>query len=115
MKKIFEVIYAFLVGLIGDDVSEEVTKALADLKAMIDSLTDETKTAEEVANECESITLMSLPLPDGSVQRTFALNIKKLNDIQEVTKNLPQVLNEYIESKDIVQIVNEMTKLKNNL
>ncbi len=36
MKSILEIIYALLVGLIGDDVSEEVTKALADLKAMID-------------------------------------------------------------------------------
>lgn len=90
---------------------------LFELSKRIRNITDDKKTytAEEVASECESITLMSLPLPNGSVQRTFALNIKKLNDIQEVTKNLPQVLNEYIESKDIVQIVNEMTKLKNNL
>ena len=48
MKSILEIIYALLVGLIGDDVSEEVTKALADLKAMIDELEDETKTEEEV-------------------------------------------------------------------
>lgn len=50
MKKILEIIYALLIGLIGDDVTEDVTKALADLKTMIDSLADETKTAEEVAN-----------------------------------------------------------------
>lgn len=50
MKKILEIIYALLIGLIGDDVTEDVTKALADLKAMIDSLTDETKTPEEVQN-----------------------------------------------------------------
>ena len=50
MKSILEIIYALLIGLIGDDVSEEVTKALADLKEMIDSLSDESKTAEEVAN-----------------------------------------------------------------
>lgn len=48
MKSILEIIYALLVGLIGDDVSEEVAKALADLKAMIDELEDETKTEEEV-------------------------------------------------------------------
>ncbi len=48
MKSILEIIYALLVGLIGDDVSEEVTKALADLKAMIDELEDETKTEEEI-------------------------------------------------------------------
>ena len=48
MKSILEIIYALLVGLIGDEVSEEVTKALADLKAMIDELEDETKTEEEV-------------------------------------------------------------------
>ena len=48
MKSILEIIYALLVGLIGDDVSEEVTKALADLKSMIDALEDETKTEEEV-------------------------------------------------------------------
>ena len=49
MKKIFEIIYALLIGLIGDDAAEEVTKALADLKALIDALTD-TATAEEVTN-----------------------------------------------------------------
>jgi hypothetical protein len=48
MKSILEIIYALLVGLIGDDVSEEVAKALADLKAMIDELEDESKTEEEV-------------------------------------------------------------------
>ena len=48
MKSILEIIYAILVGLIGDDVSEEVTKALADLKAMIDELEGETKTEEEI-------------------------------------------------------------------
>ena len=48
MKSILGIIYALLVGLIGDDVSEEVTKALADLKAMIDELEDETKSEEEV-------------------------------------------------------------------
>jgi hypothetical protein len=48
MKSILEIIYALLVGLIGDDVSEEVTKALADLKAMIDELEDETKSEDEV-------------------------------------------------------------------
>ena len=49
MKSILEIIYALLVGLIGDDVSEEVTKALADLKEMIDNLSDESKTEEEIA------------------------------------------------------------------
>jgi polyhydroxyalkanoate synthesis regulator phasin len=48
MKSILEIIYALLVGLIGDDVSEEVTKALADLKSMIDELEDETKSEDEV-------------------------------------------------------------------
>ena len=50
MKKILEIIYALLIGLIGDDVSEDVTKALADLKGMIDSLSDESKTEEEIAD-----------------------------------------------------------------
>ncbi len=50
MKKILEIIYALLIGLIGDDVTEDVTKALADLKTMIDSLSDESKTTEEVQN-----------------------------------------------------------------
>lgn len=49
MKKILEIIYALLIGLIGDDVTEDVTKALADLNEMISSLSDETKTDEEVA------------------------------------------------------------------
>ena len=49
MKSILEIIYALLIGLIGDDMSEEVTKALADLKAMIDELSDDTKTPEDVA------------------------------------------------------------------
>ena len=49
MKSILEIIYALLIGLIGDDVSEEVAKALADLKEMIDNLSDESKTEEEIA------------------------------------------------------------------
>jgi hypothetical protein len=56
MKKILEIIYALLIGLIGDDVTEDVTKALSDLKAMIDSLADETKTDEEVQNIENQIT-----------------------------------------------------------
>ena len=51
MKKILEIIYALLVGLIGDDVSEDETKALAELKAMIDELEGESKTEEEVIEE----------------------------------------------------------------
>ena len=51
MKKILEIIYALLVGLIGDDATEDETKALAELKAMIDELEDETKTEEEVIEE----------------------------------------------------------------
>ena len=51
MKKILEIIYALLVGLIGDDATEDETKALADLKAMIDELEGETKTEEEVGEE----------------------------------------------------------------
>lgn len=47
MKEILEIIYALLVGLIGDDVPEDVAKALADLKEMIDSLSDEGRTEEE--------------------------------------------------------------------
>ena len=62
MKKILEIIYALLIGLIGDDVSEDVTKALADLKAMIDELSDDTKTPEEVAElENKIQTLNNLP------------------------------------------------------
>ena len=51
MKKILEIIYALLVGLIGDDATEDETKALAELKAMIDELEGETKTEEEVVEE----------------------------------------------------------------
>jgi len=51
MKEILEIIYALLVGLIGDDATEDVTKALTDLEAMIDELEDETKTEEEVIKE----------------------------------------------------------------
>ena len=51
MKKILEIIYALLVGLIGDDATEDETKALADLKAMIDELEGESKTEEEVIEE----------------------------------------------------------------
>ena len=51
MKEILEIIYALLVGLIGDDATEDETKALADLKAMIDELEGETKTEEEVIEE----------------------------------------------------------------
>ena len=51
MKKILEIIYALLVGLIGDDATEDVTKALTELKSMIDELEDEAKTEEEVIEE----------------------------------------------------------------
>ena len=51
MKKILEIIYALLVGLIGDDATEDETKALAELKAMIDELEGESKTEEEVVEE----------------------------------------------------------------
>ena len=51
MKKILEIIYALLVGLIGDDATEDETKALAELKAMIDELEGESKTEEEVIEE----------------------------------------------------------------
>ena len=48
MKKILEIIYSLLIGLIGEDVSEEVTAALAELKKGIDELSDETKSEEEI-------------------------------------------------------------------
>jgi len=51
MKEILEIIYALLVGLIGDDATEDETKALADLKSMIDELEGESKTEEEVIEE----------------------------------------------------------------
>lgn len=97
MKKILEMYYAFLVGQIGDDVTEEVTNALANLKAMIDSLSDETKTAEEVQNIGNQLTNKLedlMPKIENKVDKTEYEKLKnQLAKIQgfmldEAVKNL---------------------------
>lgn len=97
MKKILEIIYALLIGLIGDDVTEDVTQALADLKAMIDSLADETKTADEVQNIENQITTKLnelLPKVENTANKAeFAKLKNQLANLQgimldEAVKNL---------------------------
>jgi len=80
MKSILEIIYALLVGLIGDDVSEEVTKALADLKSMIDALEDETKTEDEVfelENKIQSQLNNLLPKVEKFANKEEFVKLKK--------------------------------------
>lgn len=88
MKSILEIIYALLVGLIGEDVSEDVTKALADLKAMIDSLADETKTAEEVQNiqnQIQTKLTDLLPKVENSANKTELAKLKnQFTKMQEI-------------------------------
>jgi hypothetical protein len=97
MKKILEIIYALLIGLIGDDVTEDVTKALADLKSMIDSLSDESKTAEEVQELENQITTKLndlMPKIENTANKTeFAKLKNQLANLQgfmldEAVKNL---------------------------
>ena len=99
MKKILEIIYALLIGLIGDDVSEEVTKALADLKAMIDELADNTKTEEEVAeleNKIQTQLNNLLPKVENTANKTELAKLKNqfanLQQIMldEAVKNLAE-------------------------
>ena len=99
MKKILEIIYALLIGLIGDDVSEEVTKALADLKAMIDELADNTKTDEEVAeleNKIQTQLNNLLPKVENTANKTELAKLKNqfanLQQIMldEAVKNLAE-------------------------
>lgn len=88
MKSILEIIYALLVGLIGEDVTEDVTKALADLKAMIDELADETKTAEEVTNLENKIQKQLndlLPKVENSTNKTELAKLKnQFTKMQEI-------------------------------
>ena len=88
MKSILEIIYALLVGLIGDDVSEEVTKALADLKAMIDELEDETKTEEEVVeleNKIQTQLNNLLPKLENTANKSELEKLKnQLANLQKV-------------------------------
>jgi hypothetical protein len=97
MKKILEIIYALLIGLIGDDVTEDVTKALADLKSMIDSLSDDSKTAEEVQELENQITTKLndlMPKIENTANKTeFAKLKNQLANLQgfmldEAVKNL---------------------------
>ena len=92
MKSILEIIYALLVGLIGDDVSEEVAKALADLKAMIDELEDETKTEEEVVElENKIQTKLNNLLP--KVKNLMDENDAKKDELIQFAKLKNQVAN----------------------
>lgn len=88
MKSILEIIYALLVGLVGDDVSEEVTKALADLKAMIDELEDETKTEEEVVeleNKIQTQLNNLLPKLENTANKSELEKLKnQLANLQKV-------------------------------
>jgi len=88
MKSILEIIYALLVGLIGDDVSEEVAKALADLKAMIDELEDETKTEEEVVeleNKIQMRLNNLLPKVENKANKSELAKLKnQLANLQKV-------------------------------
>lgn len=88
MKKILEIIYALLIGLIGDDVLEDVTKALADLKGMINSLSDETKTAEEVQdieNKIQTQLSNLLPKIENTANKTeFAKLKNQFANLQQI-------------------------------
>ena len=88
MKSILEIIYALLVGLIGDDVSEEVAKALVDLKAMIDELEDETKTEEEVVeleNKIQSQLNNLLPKVENVANKSELAKLKnQLANLQKI-------------------------------
>jgi len=88
MKSILEIIYALLVGLIGDDVSEEVTKALTDLKVMIDELEDETKTEEEIVeleNKIQTRLNDLLPKVENKANKSELAKLKnQLANLQKV-------------------------------
>lgn len=88
MKSILEIIYALLVGLIGDEVSEEVAKALADLKAMIDELEDEAKTEEEIVeleNKIQSQLNNLLPKVENVANKSELAKLKnQLANLQAV-------------------------------
>ena len=88
MKSILMIIYALLVGLVGDDVSEDVTKALADLKTMINELSDETKTAEEKAgleNKIQTQLNNLLPKVENTANKTELGKLKnQLTKMQEI-------------------------------
>ena len=99
MKKILAIIYALLVGLIGDEASEDVTKALADLKAMIDELANETKSAEEIAeleNKIQTQLNNLLPKAENTANKTELAKLKnqfvKLQEIMldDAVKNLAE-------------------------
>ena len=79
MKSILEIIYALLVGLIGDDVTDDVQAALTELKKLIDELEDETKSKEELAeleNKIQAQLTNLLPKVEGSENKAELAKLK---------------------------------------